>query len=152
VFRKLIFDTGEYAFSTGKLAEDTNESHLNSGLQRILEYCILVWGAGIAQRYSARLWDEWSEFESRQGPGIFFFTTASIPALEPTQPPIQWKPGVFSLGVKRPGCEAELSSLSSAEVKNAWSYTSTSPQRLHGVVLRKAQGQIHVLRFHICMW
>jgi hypothetical protein len=38
-------------------------------------------------------------------------------------------------GVKRQGCETDLSPPSSAEVKNAWSYTSTSPIRLHGVVL-----------------
>jgi hypothetical protein len=31
--------------------------------------------------------------------------------------------------------EANHSPPSSAEVKNAWSYTSTSPIRLHGVVL-----------------
>jgi hypothetical protein len=41
----------------------------------------------------------------------------------------------FSLGVKRPGCETDHSSPSSAEVKNEWSYTSTPPVRLHGVVL-----------------
>jgi hypothetical protein len=29
------------------------------------------------------------EFESRQGLGIFLFTTVSIPVLGPTQPPIQ---------------------------------------------------------------
>jgi hypothetical protein len=33
--------------------------------------------------------------------------------------------GAYSLGVKWPGREADRSSLSSAEVKNAWSYTST---------------------------
>jgi hypothetical protein len=33
--------------------------------------------------------------------------------------------GTLSLGVKRPGCEADHSLPSSAEVKNAWSYTST---------------------------
>jgi hypothetical protein len=38
----------------------------------------------------------------------------------------------LSLGVKWPGREADNSS---AEVKNAWSYTSTPPLRLHGVVL-----------------
>jgi hypothetical protein len=38
-------------------------------------------------------------------------------------------------GVKRPGREADHSSPSSAEVKNAWSYTSTAPICLHGVVL-----------------
>jgi hypothetical protein len=41
----------------------------------------------------------------------------------------------FSLGVKRPKREADHSPPSSAEVKNAWSYTSTPPIRLHGVVL-----------------
>jgi hypothetical protein len=39
------------------------------------------------------------------------------------------------LGVKRPGRESDYSPASSAEVKNAWGYTSISPIRLHGVVL-----------------
>jgi hypothetical protein len=43
--------------------------------------------------------------------------------------------GALSLGVKRPGREADHSPPSSAEVKNAWNYTSTPPIRLHGVVL-----------------
>jgi hypothetical protein len=59
------------------------------------------------------------------GAGKFLFTTASRPALRPTQPPIQWVPGALSLGVKRPVREADHSSASSAEVKTAWSYTST---------------------------
>jgi hypothetical protein len=42
-----------------------------------------------------------------------------------------------SLGVKRPVHEADHSPPSSAEVKNAWSYTSTPPIRLHSVVLSK---------------
>jgi hypothetical protein len=37
--------------------------------------------------------------------------------------------------VKRPGREADHSPTSSAEVKNVWSYTSTPPIHLHGVVL-----------------
>jgi hypothetical protein len=41
------------------------------------------------------------------------------------QPPIQWAPGALSLGVKRPRREADHPPPSSAEVKNAWSYTST---------------------------
>jgi hypothetical protein len=45
-------------------------------------------------------------------------------ALRPTQPPIQWVPRVLSLGIKRPGREADHSPASNAEVKNAWSYTS----------------------------
>jgi hypothetical protein len=67
--------------------------------------------------------------------GIFLFTPASRTALAPTQPPIQWVPGAFSLGVKRPGREADHSPPSSAEVKNVWRYTSTPPIRLHGAVL-----------------
>jgi hypothetical protein len=37
-------------------------------------------------------------------------------ALGPTQPPIQWVPGALSLGVKRPGREADHSP-PNAEVK-----------------------------------
>jgi hypothetical protein len=66
---------------------------------------------------------------------IFLFTTAFRPALGPTQPPIQWLPEAVFLKVKWPGREADHSPLSSAEVKNAWSYTSTPPIRLYGVVL-----------------
>jgi len=41
---------------------------------------------------------------------------------EATQPLIQWVPGT-----KCPGCEANHSHLSSAEVKDAWNFTSSSP-------------------------
>jgi hypothetical protein len=57
----------------------------------------------------------------------FHFSMSSKPALGPTQPPIQWVPGV-----KRPGREADHSPPTSAEVKKTWIYTST---RLHGVLL-----------------
>jgi hypothetical protein len=60
-------------------------------------------------------------YDSRRGLGIFLFTTASRTALGLTQPPIKWVPGSVSLGVKR---EADHSPPYSAEVKNAWSYTS----------------------------
>jgi hypothetical protein len=56
------------------------------------------------------------------------------PSMGPTQP-IQRVQGVLSLGVRRPEREADNSPPSSAEVKNAWNYTSTPPIRLHGVVL-----------------
>jgi hypothetical protein len=65
-------------------------------------------------------------FESRQGLGIFF-TTASRPALGPTQPPIQWVSGAHSLEVKGPGREAILS------LPNTPSW--------HGAQLKRAQGQ-----------
>jgi len=51
-----------------------------------------------------------------------------------TQPPIQWEPGALSLGVKRPGREADHSSPPSAEVKGVELYPH-SPIRLHGMLL-----------------
>jgi hypothetical protein len=78
-------------------------------------------------------------FDFRPGLGIFLFTTVSRPALGPIRPPIQWVPRAPSLGVKRPGREADHSPTSSAEVKNSWSYTSTPPIHLHGMVLIKKQ-------------
>jgi hypothetical protein len=75
--------------------------------------------------------------------GIFLFDTASRPALGPTQTPIQWVPGDLSLGVKRPGREADNSPPSTAEAKNGRSYTSNPPICLQSVVLslkKKAQG------------
>jgi len=42
---------------------------------------------------------------------------STIRALEPTQPPIQWILGALSLGVKRPGREADHSPPSSAKDK-----------------------------------
>jgi hypothetical protein len=56
-------------------------------------------------------------FDFQWGLGIFLFTTTSRTALGPTQPPIQWVQGALSLGVKRPGREADHSPPSSAEVK-----------------------------------
>jgi hypothetical protein len=47
----------------------------------------------------------------------FLFSTASIPALRSTEPPIQWVPGR----------EADHSPPASAEVKKMWLYTSTPP-------------------------
>jgi hypothetical protein len=60
-------------------------------------------------------------FESRQGLGIF---TASRLTLGPNQPPTQWVQGSLSLEIKQTGRETDHCPLSSAEVKNAWSYTS----------------------------
>jgi hypothetical protein len=55
--------------------------------------------------------------DSWQGLGIFLFTTVSRTALGPTQPPIEWVPEALSLGVKRPGREADHSPPCSAKVK-----------------------------------
>jgi hypothetical protein len=71
---------------------------------------------------------------SKLGVGIYLFSTASRLALGPTHPPIQWALKNLSLGVKRPHREADRSPPSSAEVKNAWCYTTTPPIYLHGIV------------------
>jgi hypothetical protein len=68
-----------------------------------------------------------SEFDFQQEQGFFLFTTASRPALGPTQS-IKWvRGGDPSPGIKRPEHEANHSPPFSAEVKNGWSFTSTPP-------------------------
>jgi hypothetical protein len=42
---------------------------------------------------------------------VFPFSMVSRLALGPTQPPLQWVLGAYSLGVKWPGCEADHSHL-----------------------------------------
>jgi hypothetical protein len=56
-------------------------------------------------------------------------------ALGPTQPPSQLVPGALSLGVKRPGREADHLPHPVPRSTNEWSYTSAPPIRLHGVLL-----------------
>jgi hypothetical protein len=58
---------------------------------------------------------------------MLLFATAFITTLKPTQSPIQWVPGALSPDLKLPCREADNSSPSSAEVKNAWSYASANP-------------------------
>jgi hypothetical protein len=57
----------------------------------------------------------------------FVFSTSSRPVLGPTQRPFQRLPGAFFPRVKRQGREADQSPPTSAELKNTWIYTSTSP-------------------------
>jgi hypothetical protein len=58
--------------------------------------------------------------------------------------PFQWVPGVLSLEVKRPEREADNSPPSGAEVKNAWSYTSTPQYVFMAWCSVKAQGQLYL--------
>jgi hypothetical protein len=70
-----------------------------------------------------------------KGLGIFLFTTASRPALGPTQPPIQWVLRALSPGVNRSARDANHSPSPSTKVKNARNYTSIPPIRLRCMVL-----------------
>jgi hypothetical protein len=71
-----------------------------------------------------RLWVR-PRFESWQGHGFFLFLTMSKMALRPTQPPVQCVMRALSPVVKQLECEGDHSPPPSADVKNAWSYTST---------------------------
>jgi hypothetical protein len=77
--------------------------------------------ASIVTRLRAGQWG----FDSWQGQRSFLFATASRPILGPTQPPMQWISGPVSPGIKRSGRGAEHLSPCSADIENAWSYTST---------------------------
>jgi hypothetical protein len=57
----------------------------------------------------------------------FLFSAPSRPVLGPTHPPIKWVLEALSPGAKRAGREADHSPPTVAEVKNTWTYTSTSP-------------------------
>jgi hypothetical protein len=66
---------------------------------------------------------------------FFLFAIVSGPAVGLTQPLIQWIPIGLSPGVKWQVREADHSTLSSVEINNSRSYTSTPPIILNGVVL-----------------
>jgi hypothetical protein len=56
---------------------------------------------------------------------IFLSSMSSRPVLGLAQSPTQWVPEALSLGVKRPGREADYSPPTIAEFKKTWIYTST---------------------------
>jgi hypothetical protein len=82
--------------------------------------------------------------DSWQGLEIFLFTTTYRMALGPTQPPIQWVPRAFSLGVKQPERETDHSPPSSATVKESMELYFPSPNMplWHCAVKKKVQGQL----------
>jgi hypothetical protein len=72
--------------------------------------------------------------DPRERQRIFPLTSASRPALGSTQPPVQWVPGVLSLGVKR-GRSVMLNThpLLVPSLRKSRSYTSSHSKRLQGV-------------------
>jgi hypothetical protein len=71
-----------------------------------------------------------------------FLATVSRPTLGSTQPATQEVTGDPFPGVKQLGREDDHSSPTRAEVKNGWSYISTHPICLHGVVLNSAMNAL----------
>jgi hypothetical protein len=71
---------------------------------------------------------------SPAGAKDFPLTSVSRPALGPTQPPVQWVPGVLSPGVKR-GRGVTLTTHPHLVPRSRMSrsYTSSPPKRLHGM-------------------
>jgi hypothetical protein len=65
-------------------------------------------------------------------------------ALGSTQPPIQWVSGALSLEVKRPGREAEVTSILCRGQECVDLYLR-SPIRLHGLVFSQVQGRLYLL-------
>jgi hypothetical protein len=85
-------------------------------------------------QYSVWLRAGQSWFDPRQGQRIFLLAPASRPALGPTQPPIQWVPGVLSAGVKRGrGVTLTTHPHLVPRLIMSRSYTSSPPILIHGM-------------------
>jgi hypothetical protein len=99
-----------------------------------INYGILL-GTGTVQWYSAGLRAGCSGVRGPIGAGNFSFhhRVQTGCGFHPASYPMLTR-GSFP-GVKRLKCEADHSHSSSAEVKNAWSYTSTHPIGLNNVVM-----------------
>jgi hypothetical protein len=88
-------------------------------------------------------WDR--RFQSQQGVGNFsLHHRVQTGSADHPLPLIQYVPGALSVGIKRPGREADHSPPSSADVKNAWSYTSTPQYAFMAWCSVKTQGQLHL--------
>ena len=66
----------------------------------------------------------------------------AYPALRPTQPHIEWVPGILSRGMKRPERDVDQSHPFRAEIKSKWGYTSIPP--IH-MPQRSLQWQLYTL-------
>jgi hypothetical protein len=74
------------------------------------------------------------------------FSTSSIPAVGPTQPPVQWVPVLTSLGIKRPGRKTDNFRLVPKSMAELYLH---SPIYFHGVVLNYVIKQKHL---YMCCW
>jgi hypothetical protein len=75
-----------------------------------------------------------SRLNSRQEQEIFLSSIMSRPALEPTQPPVQWVPGAVYPGIKRQGVKL-TTLLHLVPMLRMVELYLHSPIHFHGVVL-----------------
>jgi hypothetical protein len=112
-------------------------------LKTFLLPTISVWGTGLTQRYSAGLRAGWSEVRIPAGARKFSLHhrvqtgSGALSASHPTS--------TSGSRDKRLGREADHSPLSSTEVKNECSYTSTPQYTFMVRCSVKAQGQLYLL-------
>jgi hypothetical protein len=101
-------------------------------------------GARIAQWYSSGLRARWSGIRVPAVTGNFSFHHRDQTGSG--SHPVSYPMGIrdFSLGVKRPGREANHSPPPSAEVKNTWSYTSIPQYAFVAWCSIKAEGQLYL--------
>jgi hypothetical protein len=114
----------------------TNSKACNSGCKRGTTFSLLHPGKirESSVVIATRLWAGRLEFWGLILGGSWKIFSSSPRPERLWSPPSHLPNGYLSLGVKWPGREADHSAPSSAEVKE-WSYTSTPPIRLHGVVV-----------------
>jgi hypothetical protein len=132
------------AVKFGSLRTDQTRGKQAAEIRFLKCAAISRWWSRIAQRYSAALRTGWSGVRVPIGAENFSPNhrvqngSGAHPASYPTG-----TRGSFPW-LKRPGREADHSPPSSAEVKNAWSYTSTPHYAFIAWCLVKTQGQLYL--------
>jgi hypothetical protein len=130
-FREIIVVYSENHINTkrGQSAELLNAKILDTWVIQ-LQHCI----EELNQLATSKVSTGRSGFDLRRGQRIFPVASVSRPALGPTQPPVQWVPGVLSPGVKRGrGVMLTTQPYLVPRSRMSRSYTSSPPKRLHGV-------------------
>jgi hypothetical protein len=92
-------------------------------------------------------------FDSRQRQRIFPLTSVSRPALGPTQPPVQWVPGVLSRDKARPGRDADHSPhlVPRSRMSRSYRPTSSPPSAFRACSGTALPLVMHILIFRLLL-